>query len=304
MHASVTGALAGIPDELARAMGVPDEFFAARDRILQAAARGRLLRGRNERTGRRIPAVPAHDPLRGHRSGVPHQGVQVVRVGGRARRRLPGGRPLARPTTRLCRSSWCRRARRASRSSPPGTRSGMRATSSHDVHLDVDVPADCLLGGVEGLALLVAQVMPHWMVASYAAVYVGVAQSCVDEAVEHCRARNLAGLPLGAVPPRPGRRRGGGRPPGRGGGGPPGRRGAGRAGDQPVGVAGEATWPARRRWTWRRPCWRRPARRRYPARASAGTAVPGRAVRLAAAGHIGRVRRLARYRDARRGSRR
>jgi alkylation response protein AidB-like acyl-CoA dehydrogenase len=63
------------------------------------------------------------------------------------------------------------------------------------VHLDVEVPADCLLGGVEGLALLVAQVMPHWMVASYAAVYVGVAQSCVDEAVEHCRGRNLTGLP-------------------------------------------------------------------------------------------------------------
>ncbi len=53
----------------------------------------------------------------------------------------------------------------------------MRATSSHDLHVDVVVPATTLLGGVEGLALLVAQVMPHWMVASYAAVYVGVAQS-------------------------------------------------------------------------------------------------------------------------------
>src|SRR4029078_3242366 len=72
---------------------------------------------------------------------------------------------------------------------------GMRATSSHDLHLDVVVPAETLLGGAEGLALLVAQVMPHWMVASYAAVYVGVAQSCVDEAVAHCRARGLAELP-------------------------------------------------------------------------------------------------------------
>ena len=53
----------------------------------------------------------------------------------------------------------------------------MRATSSHDLHLDVVVPADRLLGGVEGLALVVAQLMPHWMVASYAAVYVGVAQA-------------------------------------------------------------------------------------------------------------------------------
>src|SRR5690606_6583612 len=40
---------------------------------------------------------------------------------------------------------------------------GMRATASHDLHLDVTVPADALLGGVEGLALLAAQLMPHWM---------------------------------------------------------------------------------------------------------------------------------------------
>jgi alkylation response protein AidB-like acyl-CoA dehydrogenase len=68
---------------------------------------------------------------------------------------------------------------------------GMRATTSHDVHLDVVVPGSALLGGVEGMALLMAQLMPHWMVASYAAVYVGVAQSCMDEAVAHCRARGL-----------------------------------------------------------------------------------------------------------------
>ena len=34
MHASVTGALASTPDELARAMGVPETFFAMRDRVL------------------------------------------------------------------------------------------------------------------------------------------------------------------------------------------------------------------------------------------------------------------------------
>jgi alkylation response protein AidB-like acyl-CoA dehydrogenase len=38
---------------------------------------------------------------------------------------------------------------------------GMRATSSHDLHLDVVVPPSTVLGGVEGLALLVAQVIPH-----------------------------------------------------------------------------------------------------------------------------------------------
>jgi alkylation response protein AidB-like acyl-CoA dehydrogenase len=72
---------------------------------------------------------------------------------------------------------------------------GMRATGSHDVHLDVEVPADALLGGMEGLALLLAQVMPQWLVASYAAVYVGVARSAVDAAVAHVRERNLADLP-------------------------------------------------------------------------------------------------------------
>jgi alkylation response protein AidB-like acyl-CoA dehydrogenase len=73
---------------------------------------------------------------------------------------------------------------------------GMRATSSHDLHLDVTVPPSALLGGAEGLALVVAQLMPHWMVASYAAVYVGVAQSCVDAAVEHLSGgRGLGKLP-------------------------------------------------------------------------------------------------------------
>src|SRR3954463_14003431 len=40
MHASVTGALAGIPDELVRSLGVPEAFFESRDRILAAAAQG------------------------------------------------------------------------------------------------------------------------------------------------------------------------------------------------------------------------------------------------------------------------
>src|SRR5882757_11549363 len=40
MHASVTGALAGIPDELARSLGVGQEFFDSRDKILSDAAAG------------------------------------------------------------------------------------------------------------------------------------------------------------------------------------------------------------------------------------------------------------------------
>src|SRR5256714_2883863 len=72
---------------------------------------------------------------------------------------------------------------------------GMRATASHDLHLDVLVPPQTLLGGVEGLALWFAQLMPHWLVASYAAVYVGVAQASIDAAVAHLQARGLTHLP-------------------------------------------------------------------------------------------------------------
>jgi alkylation response protein AidB-like acyl-CoA dehydrogenase len=72
---------------------------------------------------------------------------------------------------------------------------GMRATSSHDIHLDVLVPPGTLLGAVEGLALWFAQLMPHWLVASYAAVYVGVAQASIDAAALHLTARGLTGLP-------------------------------------------------------------------------------------------------------------
>ena len=55
---------------------------------------GRVLRGGDERARGRVPAVPADHPVRGGGRRLPHQGVQVVRLRGRARRRLPGGRPV------------------------------------------------------------------------------------------------------------------------------------------------------------------------------------------------------------------
>ena len=61
MHASVTGALGAVPDELAEALGVPDEALAARDRLLAGGRRGRLVRGGDERARRRLAAVPAGD---------------------------------------------------------------------------------------------------------------------------------------------------------------------------------------------------------------------------------------------------
>ena len=40
MHCSIVGALASLPDEMARALGVPESYFAMRDRVLSDAARG------------------------------------------------------------------------------------------------------------------------------------------------------------------------------------------------------------------------------------------------------------------------
>ena len=193
MHASVTGALAGIPEELARAMGVGDEFFAARDRILAAAAEGAFYavamseRGVGSRLSQlttRYEGVDGSFHVKGSKSfvsGAGHADAYLVAARSSADDSVVSQFLIPAGTAGLTiESTW--------------DSLGMRSTSSHDVHLDVVVPADCLLGGVEGLALLVAQIMPHWMVASYAAVYVGVAQSCVDAAVEHCQPR-LASLP-------------------------------------------------------------------------------------------------------------
>jgi alkylation response protein AidB-like acyl-CoA dehydrogenase len=194
MHASVTGALGSVPDEMARSLGVPEGFFAARDAILGAAAGGAFYavamseRGVGSRLSQlttRYERTPDGFHIKGSKSfvsGAGHADAYLVAARSAAddsvvsQFLVPGDTPGL-----TVESTW--------------DSLGMRATSSHDLHLDVMVPESTLLGGVEGLALLVAQLMPHWMVASYAAVYVGVAQSCVDEAVIHCQARGLAQLP-------------------------------------------------------------------------------------------------------------
>jgi alkylation response protein AidB-like acyl-CoA dehydrogenase len=194
MHASVTGALAGIPDEMARAMGVPDEFFASRDEILAGAARGEFYavamseRGVGSRLSQlttRYEAVDGGYHIKGSKSFVSGAGhADAYLVAARSAQDDSVVSQFLVPATSeglTVERTW--------------DSLGMRATASHDLHVDVVVPPSTLLGGVEGLALLVAQIMPHWMVASYAAVYVGVAQSCVDEAVAHCRARGFGALP-------------------------------------------------------------------------------------------------------------
>lgn len=191
MHASVTGALALTDDDLARALGVPESYFPARDDMLRGAARGRHYAvAMSERgSGSRLSmTTTTYEPVEGgwritgtktFCSGAGHADAYVV-----AARRgdaisqflVPAGAGVTVVPT------W--------------DSLGMRATVSHDLALDVVVPADALLGQVEGMALLLAQVMPQWLVASYAAVYVGVAQAALRAATEYVAGRDLGRLPM------------------------------------------------------------------------------------------------------------
>lgn len=193
MHASVTGALGAVTEELAEALGVSDEALAARDRLLTAAAQGAWYGvAMSERgTGARLSQLSTvYEPTDG---GWHLKGSKTFCSGaGHADGYLVAARSATDQSTV---SQFLVPAGVGLSVEPTWDALGMRATSSHDLHLDVTVPGDRLLGGVEGLALVIAQLMPHWLVASYAAVYVGVARAAIDAAAEHLNARNLAGLP-------------------------------------------------------------------------------------------------------------
>jgi alkylation response protein AidB-like acyl-CoA dehydrogenase len=194
MHASVTGALGAVTEELAEALGVPDEALAARDRLLAAAAAGSWYgvamseRGAGSRLSQLTSAYESVDGgyhIKGAKtfcSGAGHADAYLVAARSAADQSVVSQFLVPASVDGL-------------HVEPTWDSLGMRATSSHDLHLDVTVPADRLLGGVEGLALVVAQLMPHWLIASYAAVYVGVARAAIDAAVEHLNARGLSGLP-------------------------------------------------------------------------------------------------------------
>jgi alkylation response protein AidB-like acyl-CoA dehydrogenase len=193
MHASVTGALAGVTDELADALGLPPEALQARDDCLRAAADGSWYavamseRGAGSRLSRLTTSYTAVN------GGFRITGSKTFCSGaGHADAYLVAARSEADPAQV---SQFLVPAGAGLRVEPTWDALGMRATSSHDLHVDVTVPAGALLGGVEGLALVVAQLAPHWMVASYAAVYAGVARSAVDAAVEHVNQRDLGHLP-------------------------------------------------------------------------------------------------------------
>ena len=193
MHASVTGALSGVTDELAAALGLPDEALRARDAYLRAAATGAWYavamseRGAGSRLSQLTTSyekTPGGYRIRGAKtfcSGAGHADAYLIAARSEADQSqvsqflVPKGEGL------LVQETW--------------DALGMRATASHDLHIDVEVPTGALLGGLEGLALVVAQLAPHWMVASYAAVYVGVARAAIDAAIEHVNARKLGHLP-------------------------------------------------------------------------------------------------------------
>ncbi|MET0496060.1 MAG: acyl-CoA dehydrogenase family protein [Actinoplanes sp.] len=193
MHASVTGALSGVTNELADALGLPPEALEARDRYLKAAADGSWYavamseRGAGSRLSQMTTSYEKTD------DGFHIKGAKTFCSGaGHADAYLVAARSSADPALV---SQFLVPAGDGLTVEPTWDALGMRATGSHDVDLDVTVPETALLGGVEGLALVVAQLAPHWMVASYAAVYVGVARAAVDAAVEHVNARKLGHLP-------------------------------------------------------------------------------------------------------------
>jgi alkylation response protein AidB-like acyl-CoA dehydrogenase len=193
MHASVTGALSGVTDELADALGLPPEALKARDDCLRAAAEGSWYavamseRGAGSRLSKLTTTYERTD------EGFRIKGAKTFCSGaGHADAYLVAARSAADPAQV---SQFLVPAGDGLTVEPTWDALGMRATGSHDVHVDVTVPATALLGGVEGLALVIAQLAPQWMVASYAAVYVGVARAAVDAAVEHVNARGLGHLP-------------------------------------------------------------------------------------------------------------
>ncbi len=182
MHASVTGALAGIAPELARALGATEAFFEERDRVLRAAAGGALygVAISEAGAGSRLSLLQStyHRDGDGYRirgtksacSGAGHLDAYLVA----ARAAGGGDAPVI--------SYFLVPDAPGIEVEPGWDPLGMRATASHTVRFDVRVPVAALLGGVEGLALPLAYAMPQWLVASYAAVYVGLGQAAVAEA--------------------------------------------------------------------------------------------------------------------------
>ncbi len=195
MHASVTGALASVPEDLARQLGAGDAFFAQRDRLLAAAAQGALYGvGITERgAGSRLHALRTTYAregegyrLRGRKStcsGAGHLDGYLVAAKAEHAVDDPDG-PV---------SHFLVPAEAIGEVEDTWDVQGMRATASNGFALDCHVSAEALLGGIEGVAGLLAYGLPQWLVASYAAVYAGVARAAVDAGAAHVAERTVAG---------------------------------------------------------------------------------------------------------------
>ncbi len=188
MHASVTGALAGAPDDLVRAFGAPESFFATRDEVLVRAVGGAMYgvaiseRGSGSRLSALRTSYTRQDGqyrIRGHKStcsGAGHLDAYLI-----------AARDADAPEDAEPRISYFLVPDTAiGQVEEQWNPLGMRATASNGFTLDAWVDDDALIG-VEGIALLLAYAMPEWLVASYAAVYVGVAQAAVAAAVGYVR---------------------------------------------------------------------------------------------------------------------
>jgi len=191
MHACVTGALAGVPEELARSLGAPDSFFAVRDEVLRSAAEGALygVAITEREAGSRLSSM--RTTYRRQEDGYRIRGDKSVTTGaGRVDAALVAARAADAGEGEDPRISYFLVPRgpgvAVRRSWDP---LGMRATASHGLVIDTVVPDDALVGGIEGLAVLMAYALPQWLVASYAAVYVGLALAVVDESAAYLQGR-------------------------------------------------------------------------------------------------------------------
>lgn len=209
MHASVTGALAGIPDEVARQLGASERFLSARDRILQAAA-GRAFYGvaiSEPQVGSRLSDLQTSYEkegegyrLRGRKSfcsGAGHLDGYLVAA------RATAAQGEGEPDPSFAISYFLVPGEAVVEVDASWNPLGMRATASNGFHMDAHVPEEALLGGVKGLAVALAYAMPQWLVASYAAVYVGLAQAALDEAIGYVT-RRVAPATAGASPQKAG----------------------------------------------------------------------------------------------------
>jgi alkylation response protein AidB-like acyl-CoA dehydrogenase len=195
MHASVTGGLAQLPDEAVRAMGASESFPDVRDRILREAVEGSAygVAITEREAGSRLSALRSTYEGEGEGDGYRIRGTKSFCSGAghldaylvAARRAGSDDDPVV--------SYFLIPADAGLQVVSDWNPLGMRATASNTLHIDARVPEEALLGGIEGLVLPLAQAMPQWLVASYAAVYVGLARAGVDQADLYLRERTVAG---------------------------------------------------------------------------------------------------------------